>query len=62
MPVVNGKEPRNERHSQTCGQESRQRFYELIVETEEGITVRVPFNGYELDDLEKQIDRCFNED
>lgn len=40
---------------------SRQRFYELIVETE-GITVRVPFNGYELDDLEKQIDRCFNED
>ena len=33
-----------------------------IVETEEGITVRVPFNGYELDDLEKQIDRCFNED
>ena len=41
---------------------SRQRFYELIVETEEGITVRVQFNGYELDDLEKQIDRCFNED
>lgn len=39
-----------------------QRFYELIVETAEGITVRVPFNGYELDDLEKQIDRCFNED
>ena len=34
-------------------------FFELIVETEEGITVRVPFNGYE---LEKQIDRCFNED
>lgn len=26
------------------------------------VTVRVPFNGYELDDLEKQIDRCFNED
>jgi hypothetical protein len=41
---------------------SSQRFYELIVETEEGITVRVPFNGYELDDLEKQIDRCFNEE
>lgn len=41
---------------------SSQRFYELIVETEEGITVRVSFNGYELDDLEKQIDRCFNED
>lgn len=40
---------------------SRQRFYELIVETE-GITVRVPFNGYELDDLEKQIARCFSED
>lgn len=40
----------------------QQRFYELIVETEEGITVRVPFNGYELDDLEKQIDRCFDED
>ena len=34
---------------------------ELIVETAE-VTVRVPFNGYELDDLEKQIDRCFNED
>lgn len=42
--------------------ESSQRFYELIVETEECITVRVPFNGYELDDLEKQITRCFNED
>lgn len=41
---------------------SSQRFYELIVETAEGITVRVPFNGYELDDLEKQIDRCFNEE
>ena len=38
---------------------SSQRFYELIVETAE-VTVRVPFNGYELDDLEKQIDRCFN--
>lgn len=38
---------------------SRQRFYELIVETEEGITVHVPFNGY---DLEKQIDRCFSEE
>ncbi|WP_192917069.1 hypothetical protein [Bifidobacterium catenulatum] len=37
-------------------------FFELIVETEEGITVRVPFNGHELDDLEKQITRCFNED
>lgn len=36
-------------------------FFELIVETED-ITVRVPFNGYELDDLEKQITRCFNED
>lgn len=36
-------------------------FYELIVETAE-VTVRVPFNGYELDDLEKQIDRCFNEE
>ena len=60
---MNGKEPRNERHSQTCGQEKQATFfYELIVETEEGITVRVPFNGYELDDLEKQIDRCFNED
>lgn len=23
---------------------------------------RAPFNGYELDDLEKQIDRCFDED
>lgn len=40
---------------------SSQRFYELIVETAE-VTVRVPFNGYELDDLEKQIDRCFNEE
>lgn len=37
-------------------------FYELIVETEDGMTVRVPFNGYELDDLGKQIDRCFNEE
>lgn len=36
-------------------------FFELIVETE-GITVRVPFNGYELDDLEKQINHCFNEE
>lgn len=59
---MNGKEPRNERHSQASGRQSSQRFYELIVETEEGITVRVPFNGYELDDLEKQIDRCFDED
>ena len=47
---------------QASGRQSSQRFYELIVETEEGITVRVPFNGYELDDLEKQIDRCFDED
>lgn len=36
-------------------------FFELIVETAE-VTVRVPFNGYELDDLEKQINRCFNEE
>lgn len=34
-------------------------FFELIVETEDGMTVRVPFNGYELEDLEKQIARCF---
>lgn len=40
---------------------SSQRFYELIVETAE-VTVRVPFNGYELDDLGQQIDRCFNEE
>lgn len=40
---------------------SRQRFYELIVETEEGITVRVPFNGVELEDLERQITRCFEQ-
>lgn len=37
-------------------------FFELIVETEDGVTVRVPFNAYELDDLEEQINRCFNED
>lgn len=37
---------------------SSQRFYELIVETAE-VTVHVPFNGY---DLEKQINRCFNEE
>lgn len=42
--------------------ESSQRFYELIVETVDGVAVRVSFNGYELEDLEKQIDRCFNED
>ena len=40
---------------------SSQRFYELIVETEEGITVRVPFNGVELEDLERQIARCFEQ-
>lgn len=40
---------------------SSQPFYELIVETAE-VTVRVPFNAYELDELEKQIDRCFSED
>ena len=28
-------------------------FFELIVETEDGMTVRVPFNGVELEDLEK---------
>ena len=37
-------------------------FFELIVETEDGMTVRVPFNGYELDDLGQQINRCFNEE
>lgn len=26
-------------------------FFELIVETEDGMTVRVPFNGVELEDL-----------
>ena len=36
-------------------------FFELIVETEEGITVRVPFNGVELEDLERQITRCFEQ-
>ena len=40
---------------------SRQRFYELIVETEDGMTVRVPFNGVELEDLERQIARCFEQ-
>ena len=36
-------------------------FFELIVE-EDGMTVRVPFNGVELEDLERQINRCFNEE
>lgn len=40
---------------------SSQRFYELIVETAE-VTVCVPFNGYKLDDLGQQINRCFNEE
>lgn len=40
---------------------SSQRFYELIVETEDGMTVRVPFNGVELEDLERQIARCFEQ-
>ncbi len=34
-------------------------FFELIVETEDGMTVRVPFNGVELEDLERQISECF---
>ena len=59
---MNGKEPRNERHSQNVWTgKAVNVFYELIVETAE-VTVRVPFNGYELDDLEKQINRCFNEE
>lgn len=36
-------------------------FFELIVETEDGMKVRVPFNGVELEDLEKQIARCFEQ-
>ena len=36
-------------------------FFELIVETEDGMTVRVPFNGVELEDLERQIARCFEQ-
>lgn len=36
-------------------------FFELIVETEDGMTVRVPFNGVELEDLERQITRCFEQ-
>ena len=36
-------------------------FFELIVETADGMTVRVPFNGAELEDLEKQIARCFEQ-
>lgn len=36
-------------------------FFELIVETADGMTVRVPFNGVELEDLEKQIARCFEQ-
>lgn len=35
-------------------------FFELIVETAE-VTVRVPFNGVELEDLERQITRCFEQ-
>lgn len=39
----------------------RHYFFELIVETEDGMKVRVPFNGVELEDLEKQIARCFEQ-
>lgn len=45
-----------------CVGDSKHRFFELIVETADCVTVRVPFNGYELDNLEKQIDRCLDED
>lgn len=34
-------------------------FFELIVETEDGMTLRVPLTGVQLEDLERQIARCF---
>ena len=43
------------------GKRYRYCFFELIVETEDGMTVRVPLNGVELEDLEKQIARCFEQ-
>ncbi len=36
-------------------------FFELIVETEDGMTLRVPLNGIQLEDLERQVARCFEE-
>lgn len=40
--------------------DKRHCFFELIVE-EDGMTVRVPFNGVELEDLERQIARCLEQ-
>ena len=36
-------------------------FFEMIVETGRGVTIRLPLTGVELEELERQIERCFNE-
>lgn len=36
-------------------------FFEMIVETDRGVTIRLPLTGVELEELERRIERCFNE-
>lgn len=36
-------------------------FFELIVETDRGVTIRLPLTGVELEDLERQIAECLGQ-
>ncbi|ETY70985.1 hypothetical protein [Bifidobacterium moukalabense] len=36
-------------------------FFELIVETEDGVSLRAPLTGAELEDLERQIAECLEQ-
>ncbi|ADB09248.1 hypothetical protein BDP_0581 [Bifidobacterium dentium Bd1] len=33
----------------------------MIVETDRGVTIRLPLTGVELEELERRIERCFSE-
>lgn len=35
--------------------------FEMIVETDRGVTIRLPLTGVELEELERRIERCFSE-
>ena len=36
-------------------------FFALIVETDRGVTIRLPLTGVELEDLERQIAECLGQ-
>lgn len=36
-------------------------FFEMIVETDRGVTIRLPLTGVELEELERQIAECLEQ-